>query len=116
MAPNTGDEPDSKRLEALDKRIEAVKTARQKPSKDTVAFSQAEMGWRMVYEMVAGLGIGFGIGYGLDALFGTQPWLMMVFTLFGLAAGVRVMMRTAQEMNKASSAAEAAGEKDNSRG
>ena len=62
-------------------------------------YSQAQMAWRMVIELVTGLLIGFGMGYGLDMLFGTAPWLMIVFTLLGLAAGVKVMLRTAKEMN-----------------
>ena len=58
------------------------------------------MAWRMVIEMVSGLGIGFGIGYGLDALLGTLPWFMVLFTMLGFAAGVRVMLRSAREMNE----------------
>ena len=61
--------------------------------------SQAQMAWRLVIELVTGLLIGFGIGYGLDTYFGTLPWLMIVFTLLGLAAGVNVMLRSAKEMN-----------------
>jgi len=53
----------------------------------------------MVIELVAGLGIGFGMGYGLDAVFGTMPFLLVVFTLLGFAAGIKTMMRTAKEMN-----------------
>jgi ATP synthase protein I len=54
----------------------------------------------MVIELVAGLGIGFGIGYGLDAVLGTEPFLMVLFTLLGIAAGINVMMRTAAEVQK----------------
>lgn len=61
-------------------------------------FSQANIAWRMVIEMVSGLGIGFGIGYGLDVLFGTIPLFLVLFTFLGLAAGVRVMLRTAREV------------------
>jgi ATP synthase protein I len=62
----------------------------------------------MVIEMVSGLGIGFGIGYGLDVLFGTLPWFMLIFTLLGFVAGIKVMIRTAQDMGKESEAAAAA--------
>ncbi len=58
------------------------------------------MAWRMVIEMVSGLGIGFGIGLGLDALFGTMPLFMVLFTMLGFAAGVKVMLRSAKEMNE----------------
>ena len=58
--------------------------------------------------MVSGLGIGLGIGYGLDALFGTRPLMLVIFTLLGFAAGVRVMLRTAREVESERLAAEAA--------
>jgi len=35
---------------------------------------------------------------GLDALFGTRPLLLTVFTLLGFAAGVKTMIRTAREV------------------
>jgi ATP synthase protein I len=54
----------------------------------------------MVIELVAGLGIGFGIGYGLDALIGTRPWLMVVFTILGFIAGVKTMIRSAEEVQR----------------
>lgn len=69
------------------------------------------MGWRMVTELVAGLGLGFGIGYGLDSLLGTLPWLMLLFTMLGLAAGVNVMMRTAKEFQTHDLAEQAAKDK-----
>lgn len=46
--------------------------------------------------MVAGLLIGFGMGWGLDKLFGTTPIFIVLMVGFGLAAGVKTMMRTAQ--------------------
>jgi ATP synthase protein I len=62
----------------------------------------------MVVELVAGLGIGFFIGLGLDALIGTAPWLMVVFTLLGFVAGVKTMIRSAHEMQRDAQANEAA--------
>ena len=60
----------------------------------------ANMAWRIVIELVAGIAIGFGIGYGLDWLFGTLPIFLILFIGFGFVAGVRTMMRTAQEVQK----------------
>ena len=85
------------RLKALEDRIAAAKGEDKKPHSEE-HYSQANMAWRMVIELVAGLGIGFGIGYGLDVLFGTTPIFMVLFIFFGLAAGVKTMMRSAQEM------------------
>ena len=85
------------RLQALDDRIKAAKGEERRPHSEE-HYSQANMAWRMVIELVAGLGIGFGIGYGLDVLFGTTPIFMVLFIFFGLAAGVKTMMRSAAEM------------------
>ena len=37
--------------------------------------------------LVAATAIGLAIGYGLDRWFGTNPWLTLLFTLFGIVAG-----------------------------
>jgi ATP synthase protein I len=103
--------PDQDRLAALDARIKALKGEGASPRSEE-HYSQAQHAWRMVTEMVAGLGIGFGIGYGLDAVLGTTPWLMVVFTLLGFAAGVNVMMRTARDLQKTTLEAEAAAKRN----
>lgn len=92
---NAGD-----RLKQLEARIAAARQARagQDTPHQEEHYSKAQQGWRMVTELVAGLLIGFGIGYGLDVLLGTTPILLVLFTLLGFAAGVRVMMRTAAEL------------------
>ena len=88
------------RLAALEAKL-AAKRKVEAPKRHTDEhYSQAQMAWRMVIEMVAGLGIGFGIGFGLDALFGTKPFLMIVFTLLGFAAGIKTVLRTARELNE----------------
>lgn len=93
------DGPDSDRLAKLEARIKAAK-GEAKSDHMEEHYSQAQHAWRMVTELVAGLGIGFAIGYGLDSVLGTSPWLMLVFTLLGIIAGVKVMIGTAQELQK----------------
>jgi len=39
--------------------------------------------------MALSIGIGAGIGYYLDKKFGTQPWLLLIFTGFGIGAAFR---------------------------
>lgn len=85
------------RLKQLEARIAAARKAEDVGRHQDEHYSKAQQGWRMVIEMVAGVLIGFGIGYGLDALFGTIPIFLVLFTLLGFVAGVRVMMRTAEE-------------------
>ena len=96
------EEPDAKRLQALEEKLKQARKA-QEPDRSGNAqetFSQANMAWRMIIELVVGIGMGVGLGYGLDVLFGTQPWLLVVFTLFGFAAGINVMLQTAREMGR----------------
>ena len=93
-------DPDPKRkLEELEIRLAKLRAAGQpeKPHQQDY-HSQAQLAWRMVTEMVAGLAIGFGIGFGLDTLLGSTPWLMVTFTVLGIVAGIRVMMRSAAEL------------------
>ena len=97
------------RLAELEARIAAAKAGKEAKPHQEEHYSQAQHAWRMVIEMVAGLGIGFGIGYGLDALLGTQPFLMVLFTLLGFAAGVLTMIRSAREIQM-TKLAEPAGE------
>ncbi|MEM7440611.1 MAG: AtpZ/AtpI family protein [Pseudomonadota bacterium] len=98
------DGPDPERLDALEKRLSEVKEAHAPKPREESHVSQAQQGWRMVTELVAGLLLGFGIGYGLDLALGTLPWLMILFTGFGFAAGVRTMMRTAEEVQRKNAA------------
>ncbi len=96
------------RMAHLDKRITDAKKALDPKPRVDEHYSAANLAWRMVIEMVAGLGIGFGIGYGLDVLFGTLPIFMVLFTMLGLAAGIKTMLRSAKEIQEGAEAAEAA--------
>ncbi len=94
------DQADKDRLDALTRRIEQAKRAEADGDDPGVGetLTQANTAWQMVIELVVGIAIGVGMGYGLDSLFGTMPWMLIVFTLLGFAAGVRTMMRTAAGM------------------
>ncbi len=103
---------DPDRLKALEAKIAALKEPEKVKDHSEEHYSQAQLAWRMVIELVAGLAIGFGIGYGLDTLFGTMPIFLVLFIFFGLAAGVKTMMRSAKEvqMKQAAKAAEDEGD------
>ena len=83
MEPDRNSDP----LKHLEERIEAAKQAQEGGPKTEEHYSAAQVGWRMVTELVAGLGIGFGIGYGLDMAIGTAPFMMLIFTLLGFHGG-----------------------------
>ncbi len=94
------EEPDPDRLRALEARLAQVKGKPQKAKTENgKAFSQGEMAWRMVIELVTGMLLGLSIGFGLDFVFDTRPLFLVIFALLGFAAGVRTMLRTAQSMN-----------------
>nr|WP_212769951.1 AtpZ/AtpI family protein [Thalassovita mangrovi] len=104
-------DPDQKQqLKQLEDKIAAAKKAQAPKPRADEHYSMANQAWRMVIEMVSGLGIGFGIGYGLDSLFGTIPIFLVIFTLLGLAAGIKTMIRTSREIQEQTLAEQA--EKD----
>ncbi|MEM6729032.1 MAG: AtpZ/AtpI family protein [Pseudomonadota bacterium] len=92
---------DEERMAALRERLEAAK-ARAEPEEPggSEYHSMADVAWRMVLELVAGIAFGFGIGLGLDTLFGTTPIFLVLFLMFGLAGGVSMLMRTARELQE----------------
>jgi len=92
------DKIDPKRLSDLNDRLNAKKSVSKKEIKHEDHYSGAQLGWRMVTELVVGMLMGLGIGYGLDHLFGTMPLFLIIFTILGFAAGVRTMMRSAEEV------------------
>ena len=96
-----GDDPDLDRLRALEERLaKATKAPAKTASVAGTSFSQGEVAWRMVLELVTGMFLGLAIGYGLDALFGTLPIFLVIFALLGFAAGVKTMMNSARQLAK----------------
>jgi ATP synthase protein I len=94
------DTPDTERLKELEARIQAAKGEEDEKKTGDEAYNQASFAWQMVIELTVGLVIGFGIGFGLDSLFGTKPIFMVLFILLGFAAGMKVMLGTAAQMQK----------------
>lgn len=102
-------DPDSRseheRLQALEERLARARNAEPAKPHGEEHYSQANLAWRMVIELVAGLMIGFGIGYGIDWVLGTLPIFLVIFIFLGLAAGIRTMLRSAQEVQRKREAA-----------
>ncbi|MFO1202387.1 MAG: AtpZ/AtpI family protein [Tabrizicola sp.] len=98
-------EPDPDRLRALEERLSQAKGKPEIRQTETAkGFSQGEVAWRMVIELATGIMLGSAIGYGLDVLFGTLPILLILFSLFGFAAGIKTMLGTAKELGKTKAA------------
>jgi ATP synthase protein I len=99
---DAGTSPDEReaRMRRLEARLAEARARRAPAPPIDEHYTRANVAWRMVTELVAGIGIGLAIGLGLDALLGTEPFLLVLFILLGFTAGVRVMMRTAQEIGE----------------
>lgn len=112
MSDPVNDADAAARRVSLEQRIAKAKGPDKVKDQSEEHYSQANLAWRMVIELVAGLGIGFGIGYGLDRLFGTLPIFLVLFIFLGLAAGIKTMLRSAQEVQKRQLAAASKNEGD----
>jgi len=107
MSDTGSDQSRQQQLERLEAKLDAVKKRNAPKPRVDKGVDETHLAWRMVIELVAGLGIGFGIGYGLDYAFGTLPIFLILFVLLGLAAGIKTMLRSAQELQDKKMAAEA---------
>lgn len=52
-------------------------------------------------ELALAVVVGWAVGYWLDGRFGTDPWLMLLFLCFGIAAGFKGVIRVARQANRA---------------
>jgi len=99
----TPQDPD--RLHALGQKLDATQKRHAEAAKRPPP-SQLGIAGRFATELVAALVVGGGLGWGIDWLFGhfghrTQPIFLLVFFVLGAAAGIRNVMRAAQEINAA---------------
>jgi len=66
-------------------------------------------GWRRLAEL-SSLGlilpssiiIGLFFGYWLDKLLGTHPWMLLIFTIFGIISGLSSLLRAVKKINSSS--------------
>lgn len=87
-------------LQDFDARLNAARKAQEPEGPRHRGMTESGSAWRMIIELCTGIGVGFGIGYGLDYVLGTMPVFIVIFVLLGFAAGVRVMIQTAKEVQQ----------------
>ncbi|MBK0401009.1 AtpZ/AtpI family protein [Limibaculum sp. M0105] len=97
-------------LDDLGGRIDAARSAqRPKSGRAEGEIRAASIAWRMVTELVVGVFIGAAIGWGIDRLAGTLPLFLIVFGILGFAAGVKTMLRSAEEIRRKQEASSSKG-------
>ena len=87
-------------LTNLSQKLDQVKLRKIKSPTERKAFGSANLGWRMIIELVIGMSLGIFLGLGMDYFFETKPLFLIIMALFGFAGGVKTMMRTAKELDK----------------
>jgi ATP synthase protein I len=78
------------------------------------AFFRAAQFASLGLEMGVAVAIGAGIGYLLDRWLGTKPWLLLVFLLFGIAAGFKGVIDAARKASASLQASKPQDGKDES--
>jgi len=94
------DNPDPDRLKALAEKLEAAQAVPVHKKHDAGKYGGAGPAWQMVVELTTGMAVGVILGLALDSWTGLAPLFVLVFTLLGFAAGVRVMIQTANAYQK----------------
>lgn len=85
----------------IGKELDAVKARRAPPFDPAAAKARSQaygQAMRIAAELVAGVAVGGFIGWVLDRQFGTTPWLLIVFVIFGFVAGLMNVIRTAKRL------------------
>ncbi len=69
----------------------------REPVRASAYVGAAGIGFRIAAELLSAVLIGGAIGYLIDRLFGTRPFFLTLFLLFGGAAGILNVYRLAKE-------------------
>ena len=82
----------NKRIAEAQEKLDAQKRPAGRPDGKGMG-----LGFRMASDFVAAIVVGAVLGWGIDALFGVAPWGLIGCLLLGFTAGVRMIMRAANE-------------------
>jgi ATP synthase protein I len=98
----SGRDPESirQRLDKLGQQLADAKERRAAAPQSVPEARGAALGkaLRLATELVAGVAVGGFIGWALDRLFGSAPFLLIVFLILGSVAGIMNVVRSAKAM------------------
>ena len=92
-----------KDIAKLEEKISKLQTKEQKArgvKPQTEYGTAASIGFRIATELLSGVSIGGGIGWFLDNIFSTKPYLLIIFLLFGGAAGFLNVYRFTKQLER----------------
>ena len=81
-------------------KIAKNKIRSKKSSKNQESPSGIGVAFKMSTELVSAVAVGTIIGFFLDNLFGTKPWLILIFFFVGVIAGITNVVKSAKKMQK----------------
>jgi ATP synthase protein I len=87
-----------RRASDIGQRLEQIKARDAPPTASAARESALGQGFKIAVELVVGVVLGAFIGGVLDRQFGTGPWLLIVFLIFGFCGGMLNVIRTARRM------------------
>lgn len=90
------------RIASLQERIREVEHLERirTGQRDPVAAENDRLGNRVLAELIGGLAGGALVGWFLDQLFGTSPWLLLVFLFLGIIVAFRNIIRISTRRSK----------------
>ena len=83
------------RLQIAKNEIKSKKTSKSEGSSSSMGTA-----FKMSTELVSAVAVGTIIGFFLDNLFGTKPWLILIFFFVGVIAGIMNVVKSAKRMQK----------------
>ena len=90
-------------VQQINIRIKKFKSFEKKVQKDpteTKFVYAYQIGARIGTELVSGVLIGCGLGYLLDKIFNSNPFMLIIFTIFGAAAGFMNIYRFVKQQDR----------------
>tara|TARA_Y100001933_G_C18558903_1_gene380552 strand:+ start:248 stop:547 length:300 start_codon:yes stop_codon:yes gene_type:complete len=89
----------SSNIDNLSKRINDARKEKTENVRN-LEHRKANIGWRMVTELVVGMFIGFSLGFTIDKFLNLTPIFTIILSLLGFAAGIKTMIKTSKEFEK----------------